>query len=131
MEEIFRITKDVKQSISLKELAADRLKDIRKLDKPYKIVEEYYEIIKEIVTAIMYAEGWKTLSHKALFTYLQNNHKQHFSEGDFRLMDKLRVTRNDLMYYGKRVDEAFLINNEARIKIVIDKLFTLLNSKLR
>lgn len=126
MEEIFKITKDKNQAASLKELAADRLKDIKDLKKPYQIIEEYYEIVKELVTAILCIDGYKTLSHKALFTYLESHYKKQFSESDFRMMDKLRKIRNEIMYQGKKIDKAFLINNEERVKEVIDKLFGLL-----
>jgi len=130
VEEIFKITKDIKQALALKALAIDRLGDIKELKKAYKIVEEYYEAVKELATALMYANGYKTLSHKALFIYLKKQHGKHFSESDFRMMDKLRITRNEIVYYGKGVDKAFLINNEVKVKEAIGKLLRLLDSEI-
>ena len=34
------------------------------------VVEDYYEIIKEIITALMAVDGYKTLSHEVLIGYL-------------------------------------------------------------
>jgi len=82
-------------------MALDRLKDIKNERKPYKIVEEYYEIMKELATALMYAEGLKTLSHKTLFYYLEKNHSNEFSRQEFILADELRRLRNDIAYYGR------------------------------
>jgi len=50
-EDIFRISRNPIRSRALKEMAEERLQDINKEVKPYKIVEEYYEIIKELITA--------------------------------------------------------------------------------
>ena len=37
------------------------------------LTEEYYEIIKELCTAILSIEGWKALNHECLFAYLIAN----------------------------------------------------------
>ena len=131
MDEIFPVSKDVKRANSLKEMALDRLKDVKNIQKPYKIIEEDYEIIKELITALMYADGFKTLSHKSLILYLQNKYKKEFSEKELILIDKLRVLRNDIMYYGKKVDSSFLTNNKEGVKLVIDKLLKVLENHLK
>ena len=46
-------------------------------DKNYKIIERYYEIIKELLTALMYLDGYKTLSHKKLIDYFVDNYKDN------------------------------------------------------
>ena len=40
-EDIFKITKHLNRAGSLKEMAEERLKDIKNEVKPYKIIEEY------------------------------------------------------------------------------------------
>ena len=130
-EEIFRISISVARSKSLKDMAEDRLADIKHEKKPYKLVEQYYEIIKELITALMYADGYKTLSHKSLILYLEKNYNAAFSKDEFILVDDTRKLRNDILYYGKQVDKSFLINHEGKLKIIISKLFNLTNKKLR
>lgn len=129
-EEIFRISKNAVRAKALKEMAVERLADIKKEEKAYKIIEQYYEIIKELITALMYLEGFKTLSHKALISYLDKNYGRFFGRDEFILIDELRRLRNDILYYGAKVDIAFLQNKEAKIKRIINKLIAIVNKKL-
>lgn len=130
-EEIFRISKNSARAKALKDMAEDRLKDIKKENKTYKIIEGYYEIIKELMTALMYLDGFKTLSHKSLIHYLEINYKTHFNREQIILTDELRKLRNDILYYGKKIDSVYLTNKESEIKIIIQNLINLLDEKLR
>lgn len=129
-EEIFKISKNNIRAKALKDMAEERFSDIKKEEKIYKIIEEEYEIIKELLTAIMYSDGFKTLSHKALISYLENNYNKYFDKEEFILIDELRKLRNDILYYGQKIDKSFLINKEAQIKVIIKKLFNLVKEKL-
>ena len=64
-EKIFRISKDFTRARDLLEISNERLDIIKILprDKTYKILEEYYEIFMGLMTALMYLDGYKTLSH--------------------------------------------------------------------
>ena len=129
-EEIFKISKNIVRANALRELAQERFDDIKKETKPYKIIEQYYEVIKELITSIMYLDGFKTLSHKALIYYLEENYGKYFSKDQFILMDEARRLRNDIGYYGKKVDSVFLANNEKKMKEIISKLVKLLDERL-
>jgi len=129
-KEIFRISKNLKRAKALKEMAEERYEDIKNERKVYKIVEQYYEIIKKLITALMYSEGFKTLSHKALIHYLENNYKK-FNKENIILIDELRKLRNNIEYYGQRVGREFLINKEAQIKFIIKKLIQVVNKNLK
>ena len=78
MDEIFKISKDKERAEDLFEMAKERLELLKLIpkDKAYKIIEEYYEIIKELLTAIMYIDGCKTLSHIKLIEYFSSNYKE-------------------------------------------------------
>lgn len=128
-EEIFRISQSPIRAKALKEMAEERLMDIKNEKKPYKIIEEYYEIIKELITALMYSDGLKTLSHKALIYYLEKNYKE-FTKQEIILANDLRKLRNDIIYYGKNVSEDFLINYEYQIKLIIKKLIKILDDRI-
>lgn len=72
-EEILRITKDLLRARELHDMALERMSDIIPIlpkNKHYKIIEEYYEVLVQLMTGIMYAEGYKTLSHISLIEYL-------------------------------------------------------------
>lgn len=124
MDEIFKISKDERRAKALKEMAKNRLSNIYSLKEPYRIIEEYYEIIKELLTAFMYLSGYKTLSHKLLIEYSEKNIKS-LSTQDISLIDELRVKINNIVYYGEQTSMDFLKSREPKIKEIISKLMKL------
>jgi len=129
-EEIFGISKNSVRVRALKEMAKERLNDIKNETKVYKIIEEYYEIIKELITALMYSDGFKTLSHKSLIYYLEKNYKE-FNREEIILADELRKLRNNIVYYGQKISKDFLINKESQIKVIIRKLTHVVDNRLK
>lgn len=123
MNEIFKITKDEKKANALIEMAKDRYKNMN-FREPYRIIEEYYEIIKELITSFMYKQGWKTLSHKVLVEFASENIKI-LSPNEISLIDELRIKRNNIVYYGEQISLEFLKSRENTIKRIIDKLIKL------
>lgn len=131
-EKIFSITKDRDRARDLFEIAKERLKEIipsLPKNKPYKLIEEYYEVIKEMLTAIMYIDGYKTLSHKKLIEYFSNKYSL-LDEPQVKLIDNLRRLRNDVVYYGKKISESFLINYKEDILKIINRLIKVTEEKL-
>ena len=130
-DKIFKISKDKDRAKDLLEMAIDRLQLLRLIpkNKAYKIIEEYYEIIKELLTAIMYLDGYKTLSHQELIRYFSSNYKE-LDEKQIKLIDTLRKFRIGIVYYGKKISQEFLINNKEEIKKIISILMELVKNKL-
>lgn len=130
--EIFRISKDKMRAKALFEMAKERLELLKLIpkDKPYKIIEEYYEIIKELLTAVMYLDGYKTLSHVKLIEYFSSHYKELDTQ-KLKLIDTLRKFRIGIVYYGKRISQDFLINYEGEIKEVIKILLKFVRKKLK
>ena len=124
MNEVFKISKDEKRARALKEMAKDRYEKMSDFKEPYRIIEEYYEIIKELITSFMYNQGFKTLSHKALVEFASQNIKA-LSSREISLIDELRVKRNNIVYYGEKASLEFLKSREQAIRITIEKLFEL------
>jgi len=131
-EEIFKITKDVDRAKDLLEMAEERLEliEIIPKEKAYKIIEEYYEVIKELLTAVMYLDGYKTLSHLKLIEYFSSNYKL-LNETQIKLIDTLRKFRIGIVYYGRKISKDFLINNEEEIAKIILILKNLVKKKLK
>ena len=131
-EEIFKITKDIERAKSIFDIAKDRfeLMNIYPREKVYKIIEEYYESIKELLVSLMYLDGYKTLSHIKLIEYFKLNYTL-LSENQIKLVDALRKLRNGTLYYGEKINKIFLDNNEKEIKFIIDKLIKLVADKLK
>jgi len=131
-EEIFKITKDVDRAKDLLEMAEERLEliEIIPKERAYKIIEEYYEIIKELLTAVMYLDGYKTLSHLKLIEYFSSNYKL-LNETQIKLIDTLRKFRIGIVYYGRKISKDFLINNEEEIAKIILILKNFVKKKLK
>jgi hypothetical protein len=132
MEEVFKISKDVRRANDLLEMAKERLNEILPAlpkDKEYKIIEEYYEIIVQLITRVMHSDGYKTLSHVSLIEYLKKNYEE-FEYAEIEIIDALRKFRHGAVYYGKKVKSEFLVNNEDRVKNIIQKLFSIVEKKI-
>ena len=129
-DEIFRISRDKERARALHDMAKDRLKLLSLIpkDRAYRIIEEYYEIIKELLTAVMYADGYKTLSHIKLIEYF-SSHYGELDEREIKLIDTLRKFRIGIVYYGKKISQDFLINNEYDIKKIIRILLEIAGNK--
>jgi hypothetical protein len=132
MENIFKITKDKERAKSLNKTALERLDLIKLFPKSatFKIVEEYYSTTLELITSIMYSDGFKTLSHTSAIEYLSKNYKE-FSLSEIKLIDKMRKLRNGIVYYGEQVNEEFLINYQEDIIKLISKLQKIVAEKIR
>lgn len=130
-KKIFRITKDKERAKDLFDISKTRLEIIKILprDKTFKIVEEYYEIIKELLTAIMYTDGYKTLSHIKLIEYFSDNYKD-LAQNEIKIIDILRKFRIGIVYYGQKVSQDFIINNEDIIKRIINVLSNIVRKKI-
>ena len=93
------------------------------------ILSDYYEIIKELITAILLLDGYKTLSHKDLIDYI-NEKYQEFNSHEISLLDELRVLRNRIAYEGFLIEPSFLNRNESSFMEMIHKLRRLIEKKL-
>lgn len=93
------------------------------------VVESYYEIIKEAITALMAIDGYKTLSHEVLIGYLKEFFPE-FVDNEILFADELRKLRNNVAYKGFFVPADFVTRNESRIRAIVLKLLQILKEKL-
>lgn len=93
------------------------------------LAEGYYEIIKEIITALMAIDGYKTTSHEALVAYLKEFYEE-FDDYEIMFIDDLRKLRNKIDYKGFSVNPEYIKRNKLEIQNIISKLKTTLNKKL-
>lgn len=131
-EEIFKIKKDKIRAENIFLRAKDRFEFISfyPKNKVYKIIEESYESLKELLISLMYLEGYKTLSHVKLIEFIQEKFGI-FSEREFKLIDNLRKFRNGTMYYGEKISSDFLDNHFENIDILIKRLIEFVEDKLK
>ncbi|MEK6933253.1 MAG: hypothetical protein AABW75_00060 [Nanoarchaeota archaeon] len=129
--DIQKIRPDKEQARSILRIAAlieDRIALENKPGMESLVVADYYEIIKELVTAIMLSEGYKTLSHKELIEYLKE--MKEFKEHEIRIADDLRILRNKISYQGFLIDPDYLKRNADNFKLIKEKLKNILTKKL-
>ncbi len=131
---ILKISPDKERAKSMKKIITKRkesFKFIKQSNFPSIICENYYEIIKELLTAIGYCYGFKTIgtnAHKELIKELHKkeilNSQEHF------LINELRIKRNNSGYYGKETSPSYLKNNEKFFIQIIKKLENILTKLL-
>ncbi len=129
-EKVSKITPDKEKARSLLQVVELREKDLKTKVEEFTtlIVEGYYEIVKELITAIMSIDGYKTVSHELLIGYITKY--KEFPDSEIYFMDQLRKTRNDIAYRGIMVPPEYLTRNKEKILAVISKLKHLVVKKL-
>ncbi|MFH1053321.1 MAG: hypothetical protein V1740_02780 [Candidatus Woesearchaeota archaeon] len=131
--ELIRIEKDKERAKSLLELAMLRYNKIPDFDKKREsslAAESFYEVCKELITSILFIDGYKTLSHKDLIEYLRKNYINYFSEHELHLLDDLRKRRNKIVYYGTKVDMNYIERNQDAFEKIIAKLNAIIKKNL-
>ena len=83
-------------------------------------VEAYYDIIKELIFAHLYKNGYNCINHLCLIAYL----KEKIQDFDFEIqkIDELRKVRNEINYRGLTIKKDYLERNELEFKNIIKRL---------
>ncbi len=83
-------------------------------------VEAYYDIIKELLFAHIYKNGYNCTNHLCLIAYL----KEKIKNFDFETqkIDELRKVRNEINYRGLIIKKDYLERNELEFKNIIKRL---------
>jgi hypothetical protein len=133
---IIKITPDKEKAKSMFELIKDREKfvcssNVNEISSTI-IAENYYEIIKELVSVIALLDGFKATgenAHKELIEYISNY--KELSEDEVFLMNDLRIKRNKSCYEGKKIEKDYLENKKVKLLSIIQKLKALVTKKLK
>jgi len=130
--DLIKITPDkekAKSIIKMTSLIEERISTQDREKMAALIIVDYYEIIKELLTAILLIEGYKTLSHKDLMDYLSENY-QEFNKQEISVLNDLRILRNRVAYEGFFIEKFYLERNEPLFIKTIQKLRNLLKNKI-
>ena len=130
--DLIKVTPDkerVKKILEMVKLIEERIKIQDKHKFASLIILDYYEVIKELITALLLAEGYKTLSHKNLISYLKIKYKE-INSYESELIDKLRIFRNRISYEGFEIQDDYLKINEKSYMQIIKKLKVLVKTKV-
>lgn len=95
---------------------------------PSLFIEGYYEIIKELIVALLAIDGWNATNHDCLFQYIIE--KKQDIELDVAYLNELRQLRNNIDYRGVKVSNKLWNDNKLKIEIIIKTLTDYLKKEL-
>ena len=129
---VTKINKDEDRARSLLKMAELRYEFWSNINVDSKyvsiIVDGYYEIIKELLTALLYLEGYKSDNHECLIAYLKEKYTDLAYE--ITVIHQLKRIRNDIDYKGFFVKQDYLDRNKVEFEHIIKTLQKLIKEKL-
>ena len=124
---IRKVTIDSEKIKSIVETARAREKFVNSIvvnkDNASFVFENHYEIIKELLTALMLGRGMRSQNHQCLITFLS---KTGSYDAEAILIQQMNYLRNRLEYYGEQIEFNYYTENNKRFKEIIKLLFGLL-----
>lgn len=91
------------------------------------IVEDNYEVIKELLVAYLLKNGLKSRNHQCLISYFYMKNPKY--EREALLISQLSFFRNRLNYYGEDVPVDFYNSRKNEINKIINVLLEILRNK--
>ncbi len=88
------------------------------------VVEDYYEVIKELLVAYLLKNGLRSKNHQCLITYFYQNNPNY--EREAIIISQMSYFRNRLNYYGESVPLDFHQRHEKEFLEIIALLEKLL-----
>jgi len=131
---IIKVTPDLEKAKSMLRLIKNRKEFVSSIDStkfPTNAAENYYEIIKELVTAVLLLNGIKAIgeyAHKEMVEELSKY--KELDELEINLINDLRIKRNKSSYEGKEIENSYLKNKKDKLLNIIKKLEIMLNKKI-
>lgn len=92
-------------------------------------VDGYYEVIKELLTALLSLEGYKSENHECLISYLSKYYPAFAYE--IGVIYQLKKIRNNIDYKGFFVKAEYLKRNKLEFKHIIKTLQKIIEDKLK
>ena len=135
MKEIMNWKICLKDHIKKVEPDKDKIKSIQKMSsirlrvtKSIKLDEEtasiiatdYYEIIKELLIALLLKNGLKSSNHECLLSFFKHTFPQYRYEAS--IVHQLKDVRNRVSYDGIFVKKDYISNNQLEFEHIIELL---------
>ncbi len=84
------------------------------------IAADYYEVIKELLTALLLKKGMKSDNHECLISFFKRNYP--CNEYEAKIIHQLKNVRNRISYDGVFVDKEYVEMNRLEFIHIIDLL---------
>ena len=134
MEDLIKMTPNQERAKNILAQIELRLKDANNKDPnefATLIIEAYYEVIKELLTALLAVDGYKTLSHTILIDYLRATYSKQFTEHEIQTIDELRKIRNRISYEGLMIKKDYYDRKTPFALEIIAKLKNVIANKIK
>jgi uncharacterized protein (UPF0332 family) len=103
-------------------------KQIKKDEETSSIVTgNYYEIIKELLTALLLKNGMKSDDHECKISFFKKYYQGYDYEAN--LIHELKNIRNRIYYDGIFVKKSYLDKNELEFNYIIELLIKLIKNE--
>ena len=123
---------DIDKIKSILKMAGIELSIIKNIpindDSASKLAKDYYEIIKELMAALLLSYGFKSENHECLISFIKQKYPQH--EYEVGAIHDLKNIRNRISYDGFFVRKDYLENNKLELEHIIDLLKKLINENV-
>jgi hypothetical protein len=136
---IIKITPDMEKVRSILSMAENTEKCIKEIiikvgigENQSVLVREYYEIIRELASAVLLSKGFKAVgenAHKETIDCLSN--LKEFSSSEIFEMQELRIRRNNNSYEGKPIKSPYFENKREKFESIISKLKNIIKKNLK
>jgi|TARA_Y100000310_G_scaffold330718_1_gene402887 uncharacterized protein (UPF0332 family) len=90
------------------------------------IVEDYYDVIKELLVAYLLKNGLRAKNHQCMISYFYMKNSDF--ESEVGLISQMSFFRNRLNYYGEEVPMSFYEKNKKNFEKIIELLLELVKS---
>ena len=131
-EHIRTVEKDKEKIKSIRKMCSIRQRILKtiKIDSETAsvVTEDYYEIIKELLIALLLAHGFKSDNHECLISFLKKEYASN--EYEIGVIHELKNIRNRITYDGIFVEKEYLNKNKLEFEHIIDLLNKLIDEKL-
>jgi len=129
-EHIIKIDKDSEKIKSIIRMCNIRLKIVKqiKIDQETAsvIASDYYEVIKELLTALLLKNELKSDNHECLISFFKQNFPEY--EYETKIIHQLKDVRNRVSYDGIFVKKEYVETNKLEFEHIIKLLNKLLES---
>ena len=114
---------------SILKKASQRLNRARKteinLETVSFVVEDYYEVIKEILIAYLLKNGLRSKNHQCMISYFYKENLDY--ERETHLISQMSHFRNRLSYYGEDIPLEFYEKNKEEFERIISLILRLID----
>ena len=135
MEKLIKITPNTERAkhiLKIAEMTKERLKLTDTKEYVTLTTKDYYDVIKELMTAIALLDGYKTEgegAHKILIEYIGIKYKE-IATHEIKTVEDMREKRNKTYYEGILLPEDYLEKRRENINSTINKLKQILKNKI-